>query len=303
MRPAALLSVLSTISLGLVAPAVAQTPPEALVWMVLNDINITGLDRDMPMNRPPIVTEVPEGMIQPITLSPDGQIDWLIDYSKAGLTQFCGTGGCRLVIYASHDGDHVRAFDSQVLAFDIARRGGRQRLEAKVHHGACVPNDWDCRYAWYWNRTTARMEPMATDAGRTLLPHGGRPAIDRDPEEWAAMAPASVQMTVSASRILCAYDDLSLGGQLRQAEIAALPDLNGDGEDDWLVRPPIPCDADRPPDSEIHLSQMNGDPVQAITVDEATAISVDIARSPAYLVLGTDRMRWEASRRSFVPAD
>lgn len=303
MRPAAFLSALSLISLGLAAPAVAQTPPEALVWMVLNDINVTGLDRDMPMNRPPIVTEVPEGMIRAVDISPDGQTDWLIDYSRAGLSQFCGTGGCRLVIYASHEGDYQRAFDSQVLGFDIARRGGRQRLEAQVHHGACVPDDWECRYAWYWNRTTARMEPMATDAGRTLLPNGGRQPIDSEPDERAAMAPASVQMTVTASRIFCPYDDLSLGGQVRQAEVAALPDLNGDGGDDWLVFPPVPCDADGPPDSEVHLSQTNGDPVQAITVDAATAISVDVGRTPALLVLGPDRMRWEPTRRSFVPAE
>lgn len=304
MRPAALLSAFCLTVFAPAAQAVAQTPPEALVWMVLNDINITGLDRDMPMNRPPIVSEVPEGMIHAVDLSSDGQVDWLIDYSKAGLSQFCGTGGCRLVLYVSDDdGEYRRAFDNQVLAFDISRRVGRQRLEAQVHHGACVPDDWDCRYAWAWNPTTGRLLLIPTDAGRTLLDNGGYPAIAQDADGAEPMEPASIRMTLAASRILCPAEDLSLEGQLRQATAAALPDLNGDGKDDWLVQQPIPCDGDSAPDSELHISQVNGDPIQAMTVDSAKTLAIDIGQAPALLVLDKVPMRWEPARRSFVPTE
>lgn len=54
------------------AVATAQTPPETLTWMVLNEINGAYFDRTEPFNRPTLVTRVPDGVIRPVDVSHDG---------------------------------------------------------------------------------------------------------------------------------------------------------------------------------------------------------------------------------------
>src|SRR5690606_406505 len=81
---------------GLAASAAAQTPPDGLVWLALNDINSGRVHEADPTDHPPLATEPPQGMIVAVDLSPDGRPDWLVDYGAAPEVRYCGTGGCRL---------------------------------------------------------------------------------------------------------------------------------------------------------------------------------------------------------------
>ena len=151
--------------LALVAgPAVAQAqaqaqaaPPEGLVWMVLRDINEVYFDPDDPTNRPPLVTEVPEGVIRPVVVSDDGQSDWLVDYEAAGVNAFCGTGGCVRRLYVSTPDGLVRAFDAQALQFELVETGAQTQIRVAVHHVYCGIDQWDCHAAFRWDAAARKL--------------------------------------------------------------------------------------------------------------------------------------------------
>lgn len=138
--------------------APAGGPPQALTWMVLNEINSASFDRAEPMNRPPLVTEVPDGMIREVNVSSDGTPDWLIDYSSQG-GQWCGTGGCLRTLYVSDGEDYVMALDAQVLDMEIADQGGQPTLDLTVHHLYCQENAETCRYGYGWDATQKALVP------------------------------------------------------------------------------------------------------------------------------------------------
>lgn len=170
---------LSSLLWGLAAAAAAQTPspPEGLVWMVLRDINEVGFDRGDPMNRPPLTTMPPDGMIQAVDVSPDGRADWLVDYQAAALTPFCGTGGCVKRLYVSTDDGYVRALDSQ--AFTLTVRPDHQ-VETWVHRIYCAGSEDECRYRFAWDDDGRRLEPVWSSSARPGVDGGYAPL---DPEE------------------------------------------------------------------------------------------------------------------------
>ena len=166
--------------LALAAPACAQTPPEGLVWMALNEINADSFDRNDPTNRPPLVERVPDGMLRPVDVSRDDVTDWIVDFGAAGLSSFCGTGGCWRILYVSGgDAGFVRAFDAQALAFDVVQRGGETRVEAHVHHLHCRPGQEECWFAWTWDADLNRLVERPAADGLTLLEGGGFDPIDK----------------------------------------------------------------------------------------------------------------------------
>ena len=111
-----------------------QTPPEGLTWIAIRDINRVYDDDNSPTDRPPLVTEPPRGMITPITVSPDGQADWLMDYTEAGSAQWCGTGGCRQRLFVSTPDGLVQVFDANANSIEAAGEG---RVRVNVHHMYC----------------------------------------------------------------------------------------------------------------------------------------------------------------------
>ncbi len=111
-----------------------QTPPEGLSWIAVRDINRVYDDDDSPTDRPPLVSEPPEGMITAINISPDGQTDWLVDYTEAGSTQWCGTGGCRQRLFVSTPDGLVQVFDANAFGVETLGNG---RVRVQVHHIYC----------------------------------------------------------------------------------------------------------------------------------------------------------------------
>ncbi len=293
------------------------TPREALTWMILNEINGAYFDRAEPMNRPAIVTQVPEGMLRAVDISHDGVDDWLIDYTDSGMS-WCGTGGCLRTLYVSvTDGLYVQAWNEQSFDFQIEERGGETVIETPVHHTYCVPDDFDCAYAWAWDAEAGGLVERPNRAGQTVLRGGIAPvAIDEPHREPDGLPPVLGQVWRTEGRSCPSTWQPGMLDQ-RRPVIRSTPDLNGDGRRDWLVEPPYACEdragdpVDQPP-FRIYLSRAEGDPVQAYESETDRYAAFDIASRPAMLIANPScgygtacpdlRLRWDAGAGSFIPA-
>ncbi|WP_439472689.1 hypothetical protein [Brevundimonas sp.] len=145
------------------AQSAAQTPPEGFSWYVLNELNGFYLDIEDPTNRPPLITEVPEGVIEPVDLNMDGRTDWLIRWPDS--TRFCGTGGCRTTLYICGEDGFVRAFDRQALRFEIKVIDREQRVEATLHTVNCREGREECTRVWVWDAAAKRLRVVASSDG------------------------------------------------------------------------------------------------------------------------------------------
>lgn len=303
--------------LAVPASASAQSPPEALTWMVLNEINAAYFDRTEPFNRPPLVMRLPEGVIRSVDVSPDGRADWLIDYTDSGL-MYCGTGGCLRTLYVSDGEDYVMAFDEQSHTFALSIRGGETVIDAEVHHVFCGAAGNDCAFAWTWDAGLKKLVERPNAAGSTLLGNdGGFPPIgQRDSNRPVEdLLPAELSEVWHGTRITCPTTDDD-GFRVFRASFKEVPDLNGDGRRDWLSRLPDPCPRDvhdevqaRP--FSVWLTGAGGGLTEAWTSEPDHWALIDIATTPARLVSNPDcghsvpcpnvRLRWDAGASDFVP--
>lgn len=274
------------------APAAAQTPPEGLVWMVLRDLNEYGFDRDDPSNRPPLVTEAPEGMIRAVDVTHDGSPDWLIDYEASGNSTYCGTGGCSKILYVSlGDGGLTRAFDEQAHELTFYDAGGESRIEAWVHHVFCSGDAGrDCRFAFAWDPALKRLVERPNRAGEAVIPVGAFSPIDRTGDRQPDdRAPAAVADRWFKTRTTCASVYNDDGMEVRRAAIHDIPDIDGDGARDWVVEPPSACqvqpgDAVPYPGFEVWLTRDGAEAVQAYVSPAERYPHLDVSRSPAVVV-------------------
>lgn len=279
------------VALGLVATsAAAQSrdpqPPAALTWMVLNEINSTYFDRSEPMNRPALVTVVPEGMIRAVNVSNDGKPDWLIDYSSQGVF-WCGTGGCLQTLYVSDGDDYVMAFDAQALELDIAQHQGEPIMEVLVHRVLCAEDEDECRYAFAWGATQQQLSERANSLGQTRLTGDFDPLGNDVDQRVPDALPDALNSMWFASRLTCpAYTDD--GFEVRRATFRSIPDVTGDGRRDWLVTDPYRCqDANDEtvlplPILTVYASHET-DFREAYRSEGGTRMEVDIAQTPARL--------------------
>lgn len=305
--------------LAAAAPATAQTPPDALTWMVLNEINGAYFDRTEPFNRPPLVTRVPDGVIRPVDITHDGKPDWLIDYTDSGL-MYCGTGGCLRTLYVSDGEDYVMAFDEQSHTFELSRRGGETVIEAQVHHVFCGSAGDDCAFAWTWDAELKQLVERPNAAGVTLLGNdGGFPPIGEreDSRPIGDRLPAELSEVWHGSRLTCPSDDDD-GFRVHRPRFKQVPDLNGDGRRDWLVRLPDPCPRDVYEEVEagpfsVWLTGPNGTLSEAWTSEPDHWAMIDIATTPARLISNpacgygsacpNRRLQWDSRSSTFVSVD
>ena len=308
------------VSVAMVAAvASAQTPPEALTWMVLNEINGAYFDRTEPFNRPALVTRVPAGVIRPIDISHDGKPDWLVDYTDSGL-MYCGTGGCLRTLYVSDGDDYVMAFDEQSHTFDLSRRGGETVIDAEVHHVFCGSSGDDCAFAWTWDARLKRLVERPTATGRTLLGNDGgfAPIGQReDSRPVEDTLPAELSEVWRGTRMTCPSDGDD-GFRVLRPTFKSIPDLNGDGLRDWLVRKPDPCvaspdDTVTPVGFSVWLTGAGGALAEAWTSAPDHWAVIDIATTPARLISNpacgheptcpNRRLRWDPRSATFVSVD
>ncbi len=286
----------------------ASEPPDGLTWMVLNEINGDYFNRAEPMNHPPFISEPPAGMITPVDVSQDGATDWLIDYSAAGRSSWCGTGGCLATLYVSDGEDYVMALDRQVIAFDVHEADGGRRVEVQVHHGDCIPDDDECRYAFTWDPELKRLIEAPTRAGVTRLAPGLTPIVgwERTPDVRTDV-PAEVASAWRVTRVTCP-STADAGFEARWGDLRDTPDLNGDGRRDWVLQPPYPCDdldgEPRPASGfEVYVTRGEDAAEHAFRSEPEHWAAIDVSTTPATLLdtascaYGTAcadrRLRWD----------
>ena len=311
---AAAAAILMTASLsGVAARAEPITPPDGLVWYVLNRLNGFYLDVEDPTNRPPLVTEVPYGVLTAVEINGDGRADWLIRWP--GSAQFCGTGGCETSLYISEGEGFVRAFDRQALSFEISTVDGERRIEAGLHHLNCTEGQADCLRAWAWDPAAGRLQERPSSDGISRM--SGTPAVDPGQEPDGTLrlpdwTPPLLMEMRTAGRRWCPAVNEPDGRFLRQPLLYSGPDVNGDGLRDWVFIPPDGCD--RPPETgfQVWLSTApgpgphgeGGAVALAYTAPLERWAEYEVSARPATLIVaspcqdGTDcagiPLRWEA---------
>lgn len=296
--------------LALAGEGRAQTPPEGLVWMALNEINADYFDRDDPTNRPPLTTEIPDGMLRPVDVSPDGVTDWIVDFQAAELSAFCGTGGCTRILYVSGgDTGFRRVFDAQALAFNVVVRDGEPRIEAQVHHLECRPDRAECWYAWAWDEDLGRLVERPSPDGVTRLEGGGFQPIERSLSGHPRGLPSELMEAWFGGRRACrAYTDD--GVVILRPDFRSIPDVNGDGRRDW-IEVPAACIEDGEPDRfRVWTTTPEGGLAVTYESDAERYPSVDIAATPATLLVNPScgygepcpdtRLRWNEATAAFT---
>lgn len=319
---------LATVSLILAASgmATAQTPEpqppsprQALEWMVLNEINGAYFDRANPINRPPLIERVPDGVIRQVDISHDGVADWLVDYTDSGL-MYCGTGGCLRSLYVSvADDGHVLAFNDQSYDLSIGSRNGETIIDMAVHQVMCRPASDDCAYSFAWAPQQSRLVERPNVRGVTLLSSGfgvlALPEEDqpRPPEEAPSVLQERWRETVQACPSV-----VSAGAfNIVHADIQSVPDLDGDNMRDWFFQGPADCSGGDGTQGDqrsfmIYLTRTSGEAVLAFTSGPGEQPLYDIATTPAMLVSNPEcgsevacrnmRLRWDSRTARFVPA-
>ncbi len=295
-----------------------QTPPEGFRWYVLNELNGFYLDIDDPTNRPPLLTEVPEGVLEPVDLNRDGRTDWLIRWPDS--TQFCGTGGCRTTLYISDEGGFVRAFDRQALRFAVNTVDGEVRVEAALHHLYCDRDQDECLRTWAWEPAAGRLQERPSSDGVSRLtavaPVDLGEEADGSPilPDWT---PPSLGEMRFRSRVWCPVSPEE-GPALRQAALFDTPDVNGDGLRDWVFTPAGGCDDGPVSGFQVWVTtepgpgpQGRGGPVAlAFTASPERWVEYELSERPATLLVvapcdqgaecGGIPLRWNAAAGRLV---
>lgn len=269
----------------------APEPPPGFAWYVLNQLNSFGFDIDDPTNRPPLVTEVPEGVLVPVDVSKDGVTDWLIQWPDD--TQFCGTGGCQRSLYVSDDGGYVRAFDRQAWDLEIRPVASEVRLEASFHHLNCSPQRETCRLAWAWDPNSRRLVERPSSDGVRIIGGFGEAAVDLgDDEDGHPVLPDALPSVLydlhRAGRRNCpSLDDPNDLNTFFPA-VADIPDLNGDGVRDWVIEAPGSCGGQPAADYgyQVWIADGQGGATLAFTSAADRWPRLDVGAAPAVLLDG-----------------
>ncbi|WP_295637905.1 hypothetical protein [Novosphingobium sp.] len=273
----------------------AAFPPNAILAPILQDV------RDD--ERPRLM--VPARMFRQIDLNHDGIADWVADFTKSGESGFCGTGGCRLVIYTSKPGGYATAFDEQVRQFKITSGREGMRLDLDMHGSFCGTfGALACPMSFRWDQPHGRFVEIANLQGGTRLQASVLAVADP--------LPPPIVTTVGAGLTQAC---IKLSGKTPddRPRAVTVPDLNGDEERDWVVSAPLcPAGDDKPAielDTVILLTSPTGLVRSAAFAPGGYAI--DFATRPAQIVqlLGSDCgygticpervLSWDAARRQF----
>lgn len=222
--------------LALVLPALAQArapkPPKQVydaVAKVLKDGGADVADPDAPTGVD--VTTPPPDMFTPVDINGDGKPDWKVDYAAApNPSLFCGSGGCEVELWASQPGGGwSKVMDELVRASTVTRTAGVTRLEVDFHGTVCGGSGVDpCGRAYRWDEDTGWVATPTAD-GHTWL-YGGPVELNLYNRQDL---PADVNAAFDRIQALCPEG----GGDTERQTWSSfrIPDINGDGQGDWVV--------------------------------------------------------------------
>ncbi|MDB5420319.1 MAG: hypothetical protein JWR59_266 [Brevundimonas sp.] len=163
-----------------------------------------------------------------VSITPSGD-DWMIDYQKTGDFNWCGTGGCTRELYVARDGGHRLAFREQVIGWRLTP-GSPVVLDIDIHGANCAADGArPCLRRYIWNEAEGRLDEAVNREGFGYLvgPLFQPVPIDED------LYPSVVMAEIARRNDFCH----AAGGLVDAGEYSAVssPDLNGDGQRDWIV--------------------------------------------------------------------
>lgn len=173
----------------------------------------------------------PAKLATQVSVTPSGD-DWVIDYEKTGDFNWCGTGGCTRELYVARDGGHRLAFREQVIDWRLtpASPEAPALLDIDIHGAICAADgSQPCLRRYIWNQAEGRLDEAVNREGFGYLigPLFQPVPIDE------ALYPSVVRAEIARRDALCH----AAGGLVDAGEYSAVtsPDLNGDGQRDWIV--------------------------------------------------------------------
>lgn len=212
---------LATAALILMLPACAGLPPRSAlppdvaraVQKSLDDMGHGGR---------------PARLATQVSVTPSGD-DWVINYEKTGDFNWCGTGGCTHELYVARDGGHRLVFSEQVIGWGLTP-GQPAVLDIDIHGANCAADgSQPCLRRYIWNEDAGRLEEAVNREGFGYLvgPLFQPVPVDED------LYPSVVMAEIARRDDLCH----AAGGLVDAGEYSAVssPDLNGDGQRDWIV--------------------------------------------------------------------
>jgi hypothetical protein len=215
--------VLAILALGSPAWAQAKSKP-AVPAQIMKQVLVDIRDEYHPHRR------APAAMFRALDINHDGKSDWIVDFTHSGENGWCGTGGCRQVIYVSEPKGHYRpVFDEQTRAFKVRMPGGVVRLDTDVHGSECGTfGASECPHSYAWDQAASRFVEAVTPGGVSRV---RGPVLTN--VETAKAPPGAVESLKREKR-----DCIAAGGKPDDIDNppASVPDLNGDGVRDWVAQ-------------------------------------------------------------------
>lgn len=279
----------------ILAPACAAgaaTPPASIVEEARKAIHEATAGDATPeeiREMPAWMFKVPPKMFSKVDLNGDRLSDWQVDYEQApNPSYFCGTGGCRHVLYAGQaDGSVRKVFQNSGGGYVISGPKDARRLEVNLHGTACGSFGADeCLRAWRWDTATNQYVETPNSKGLALLVSGSIPALEPELKD----APPEVKAEVAAREAGCkAFGVEEIEGIL----ISTIPDINGDGRREWTVGSPYPdCgyEKENPPPGRFTVFASDGEGFVKAFEQADAGWNLDLGKTPAQiqLVLAND---------------
>ena len=226
---APLLLVLSTTAVHAKAPV---PPPEVVA--VLAGMR----DEGAPPAGPKTIRHwLKDGTLTTVKVTPNAAPDWLIDTSKDFGMGWCGTGGCTIRILAMASGGRYETiFDNQVITYHLRAIPGKgySGLDLDFHGALCglTGSDdcfWGFEYADDGTGHPGLVSSLRYLKAATLMPNTVPQALDSSSDDTVALPPVVADL-VHKQEAAC----ITWHGTLdKDRLVTRLPDLNGDGVEEW----------------------------------------------------------------------
>ncbi len=263
--------------------ASAATPPAAIVEEARQHI----YDSVTEGSTPEEIKETPAWMLKTevkmfsrVDLNGDKLADWRVNYEFApNASYFCGTGGCRNVLYAGQpDGSVRKVYVKNGGDYKFTGPKTARKLEVNLHGSACGSYGADeCLRAWRWDSASGAYVETPNSKGQAILPYGSIPAIEPELKD----APPAVRAEVAAREAACK----AFGAEkIELIPLSTLPDLNGDGVREWLVGSPYTdCGFEKedPPKGKLAFLLSDGAGFVKAFEQEDASWNLDIGATPA----------------------
>ena len=196
------------------------------------------LDEDAPRPGPKTIAHwLKDGTLKPVKVTPNAAPDWLIDTNMGFGMGWCGTGGCTIrILSMASDGRYETVFDNQVVDYHLRPVAGKtySGLDLNFHGALCgLTGSDDCFWGFEYTDDGSGHPALVSSLrylkAATLMPDTVPQAIDSSSDNVVTLPPVVADL-VQRQEAAC----VKWQGTLDEDRLVTrLPDLNGDGIEEW----------------------------------------------------------------------